>query len=87
MTHNTTALIGWCDISREKKEVWEPLGHLVFLESLYVKNNSESIWRQCAFVIVFENTLFDFRAYQGEMERMEFQGELVKRFVCFDIIT
>ncbi len=26
----------------------------------------------------------DFRPYLGEMERMDYQGDLVKRSVCFD---
>lgn len=35
-------------------------------------------------IIVCKGLFSDFRAYLGEMERMDFQGVLVKRSVCFD---
>lgn len=48
------------------------------------KTIQNQIQRYCAVTILCKTLFSDFRAYLGERERMDFQGDLVKRSVGFD---
>lgn len=67
-TRNVINVNGWCDISREKREVWDLLGHQVIEENLYVYNYGiqnqirACHYMLCAIIMMYKINFSDFRA-------------------------